>query len=255
MLTTTPVLVLPEPNESFEVYCDALLKGLGCVLMQHHNVVAYASRQLIPHEVNYPTHDLELAAISSDFKSELLKAHKNNDVLSKVLPAIEQGKQWRVSKDQDGLWRFKGRIIVPDIGTLRQDILKETHKSRSSIHPESTKMYHDLKAIFWWSGTKNDVAEYVSKCLTCQKRPSFHFEILGYILEGFWNLIKIEHILPSSNRWSIREEDPNLGRYVEGLCSGSVGELGSLYSASGVCCFKPDVKYKKYKLQIPNDGN
>ena len=42
-LTTAPVLVLPEPNEPFEVYCDASLKGLGCVLMQHHNVVAYAS--------------------------------------------------------------------------------------------------------------------------------------------------------------------------------------------------------------------
>ncbi|XP_016173185.1 uncharacterized protein LOC107615654 [Arachis ipaensis] len=51
-LTTTPVLVLPEPNEPFEVYCDASLKGMGCVLMQHRNVVAYASRQLRPHEVN-----------------------------------------------------------------------------------------------------------------------------------------------------------------------------------------------------------
>ena len=62
-LTTAPVLVLPEPSEPFEVYCDASLKGLGCVLMQHQNVVAYASRQLRPHEVNYPTHDLELAAV------------------------------------------------------------------------------------------------------------------------------------------------------------------------------------------------
>ncbi|XP_025664745.1 uncharacterized mitochondrial protein AtMg00860-like [Arachis hypogaea] len=43
-LTTGPVLVLPEPNESFEVYCDVSLKGLGCMLMQHHNMVAYASR-------------------------------------------------------------------------------------------------------------------------------------------------------------------------------------------------------------------
>ncbi|XP_072074016.1 uncharacterized protein [Arachis hypogaea] len=62
-LTSAPVLILPEPHESFEVYCDASLKGLGCVLMQHRNVVAYASRQLRPHEVNYPTHDLELVAI------------------------------------------------------------------------------------------------------------------------------------------------------------------------------------------------
>ncbi|XP_057540557.1 uncharacterized protein LOC130818405 [Amaranthus tricolor] len=42
---------------------DASKKGLGCVLMQDRKVIAYASRQLKVHEVNYPTHDLELAAI------------------------------------------------------------------------------------------------------------------------------------------------------------------------------------------------
>ncbi|XP_057746612.1 uncharacterized protein LOC130965869 [Arachis stenosperma] len=52
-----------ELHESFEVYCDTSLKGLDCVLMQHWNVVAYASHQLRPHEVNYSTHDLELTAI------------------------------------------------------------------------------------------------------------------------------------------------------------------------------------------------
>ncbi|KAL0401650.1 UNVERIFIED_CONTAM: hypothetical protein Slati_4194900 [Sesamum latifolium] len=45
------------------VYTDASRQGLGYVLMQHGNVIAYASRQLRPHEMNYQTHDLELAAI------------------------------------------------------------------------------------------------------------------------------------------------------------------------------------------------
>jgi len=45
------------------VYSNALRQGLGCVLMQNRKVVAYASRQLKPHEVNYPTHDLELVAV------------------------------------------------------------------------------------------------------------------------------------------------------------------------------------------------
>ncbi|KAK8628792.1 hypothetical protein V6N13_009375 [Hibiscus sabdariffa] len=62
-LTHAPVLVQPESGKEFTVYSDASHSGLGCVLMQGDTVVAYASRQLKPHELNYPTHDLELAAI------------------------------------------------------------------------------------------------------------------------------------------------------------------------------------------------
>ena len=62
-LTTTPVLALPDTDKDFVVYCDASLQGLGCVLMQEGHVVTYASRQLKPHEHNYPTHDLELTAV------------------------------------------------------------------------------------------------------------------------------------------------------------------------------------------------
>jgi len=62
-LTTAPVLTLPDGNEGYVVYCDASRIGLGCVLMQHGKVIAYASRQLRKHEQNYPTHDLELAAV------------------------------------------------------------------------------------------------------------------------------------------------------------------------------------------------
>jgi hypothetical protein len=62
-LTTTPVLIMPDIHKGFDVYCDAYQQGLGCVLMQEGKVVAYASRQLRKHEQNYPTHDLELAAV------------------------------------------------------------------------------------------------------------------------------------------------------------------------------------------------
>jgi len=62
-LTTAPVLTLPDIHRDFVIYCDASRQGLGCVLMQDGKVVAYASRQLKPHEQNYPTHDLEFAAV------------------------------------------------------------------------------------------------------------------------------------------------------------------------------------------------
>jgi ribonuclease HI len=62
-LTSTPVLILPDITKMFDIYCDASRQGLGCVLMQDGKVVSYASRQLRKHEKNYPTHDLELAAV------------------------------------------------------------------------------------------------------------------------------------------------------------------------------------------------
>ncbi|GKA04183.1 putative reverse transcriptase domain-containing protein [Tanacetum coccineum] len=62
-LCEAPILALPEGNDDFVVYCDASLQGLGVVLMQREKVIAYASRQLKPHEENYTTHDLELGAV------------------------------------------------------------------------------------------------------------------------------------------------------------------------------------------------
>ncbi|GKB07184.1 putative reverse transcriptase domain-containing protein [Tanacetum coccineum] len=62
-LCEAPILTLPEGNNNFVVYCDASHQGLGVVLMQREKVIAYASRQLKPHEENYTTHDLELGAV------------------------------------------------------------------------------------------------------------------------------------------------------------------------------------------------
>ncbi|GJT63091.1 putative reverse transcriptase domain-containing protein [Tanacetum coccineum] len=62
-LCKAPILALPEGNNDFVVYCDASHQGLGAVLMQREKVIAYASRQLKPHEENYTTHDLELGAV------------------------------------------------------------------------------------------------------------------------------------------------------------------------------------------------
>ncbi|CAN4097490.1 unnamed protein product [Withania somnifera] len=63
LLTSAPVLILPVEGRGFSVYRDASGIGLGRVLMQRGRVIAYASRRLKVHERNYPTHDLELAAV------------------------------------------------------------------------------------------------------------------------------------------------------------------------------------------------
>jgi hypothetical protein len=79
-LTTALVLAQPDNTKSVDVYCAASGIGLGCVLMQDNRVIAYASRAVRPHEQNYPTHDLELAAIVHALKiwrHYLMGAHCN----------------------------------------------------------------------------------------------------------------------------------------------------------------------------------
>ncbi|CAH9146848.1 unnamed protein product [Cuscuta epithymum] len=250
--------------------------------MQNRKVVAYASRQLKVHEVNYPTHDLELAAvvfalkiwrhylygahckIYTDHKSlkyiftqkelnmrqrrwlELIndydleiqyhegKANVVADALSRksehscratwilpeelfrdfqrlslevkqygevdgeiqlrtmtVIPSIfeeiKNGQPGDVKlerikegmKDgvngpfkihEDGSIRYKGRWCVPlKCAYIKKQIMDEGHNTPYSVHPGGDKLYKDLKKNFWWPGMKKEVAEFVSRCLNCQK--------------------------------------------------------------------------------------
>jgi hypothetical protein len=111
-LTTTPVLAQPDNTKPFEVYCDASGTRLGCVLMQDNRVIAYASRALRPHEQNYPTHDLELAAIVHALKiwrHYLMGAHCNiytdhkslNYIFTQVDLNMRQRRWLELIKDYD----------------------------------------------------------------------------------------------------------------------------------------------------------
>ena len=73
--------------------------------------------------------------------------------------------EWIVGTD--GRYRYRNRLCVPESGELRKDILEEAHRSRLTVHPGGTKMYKDLKRNFWWGGMKRELANIVSKCLTC----------------------------------------------------------------------------------------
>ena len=289
-LTSAPVLTLPSGQDGFAVYCDASRQGLGCVLMQNDKVIAYASRQLKKHEQNYPTHDLELAAvvfalriwrhylygvpcrIFTDHKSlqylftqkelnmrqrrwiELIKDYectieyhpgKANvvaDALSrrpmsslshlravhlprlielrslgvrlelidsgallatfhvrpvlidrirelqiqdpkivKLKGEVESGQRGDLSLREDGTVVMGQRLCVPDVGDVRREIMEEAHSSAYAMHPGNTKMYHTLKEHYWWKGMKRDIAEFVSRCLTCQQVKAKHQKPAGLL--------------------------------------------------------------------------
>ncbi|XP_070025986.1 uncharacterized protein [Nicotiana sylvestris] len=70
---------------------------------------------------------------------------------------------------EDGVLRCQDKLCVPNVDNLRGRVMAEAHNSSYSVHPGSTKMYRDLKEIYWWSGMKRGVADFVSKFLNCQQ--------------------------------------------------------------------------------------
>ena len=72
------------------------------------------------------------------------------------------------SQGGDGVLSYQGRFCVSNVGELRQYIFAEAHNSRYSIHLGSTKMYRDLREVYWWNGIKRDIEDFVSKCPSCK---------------------------------------------------------------------------------------
>jgi len=76
--------------------------------------------------------------------------------------------------DKTGTLRFKDKMCVPNNEEIKEMILEKARKSKLSIHPGTTKMYQDLKKMFWWPKMKKEMAQYVAKCLVCQKAKIEH---------------------------------------------------------------------------------
>jgi hypothetical protein len=111
-LVSAPVMCLPDIEKEFQVYCDASRQGLGSVLMQGGKVAAYASRQLKKHELNYPTHDLELASVVPALKTwrhylmgkrcEVFTDHKSLKYISTQKDLNMRQRRWlELIKDYD----------------------------------------------------------------------------------------------------------------------------------------------------------
>nr|GEX92876.1 putative reverse transcriptase domain-containing protein [Tanacetum cinerariifolium] len=107
-------------------------------------------------------------------------------------------------KEDENLY-FMDRIWVPLVGDVRMVILNEAHKSWYSVHLGTDKMYHNQRDMYWWPGMKGDIANYVSKCLTCVKVKAEHQRPLGLlqqpeIPEWKWDNITMDLItkLPRS---------------------------------------------------------
>ncbi|GJW12723.1 putative reverse transcriptase domain-containing protein [Tanacetum coccineum] len=83
----------------------------------------------------------------------------------------------------DGTLCLKNRSWIPLFGDLRALIMHESHKSKYSIHPESDKMYQDLKKLYWWPNMKAEIATYVRKCMTCAKVKAEYQKPSGLLVQ------------------------------------------------------------------------
>ncbi|MCI39850.1 hypothetical protein A2U01_0061082, partial [Trifolium medium] len=102
--------------------------------------------------------------LTNPFLEEIRKYQKTDKKLMEKLVLINAGKEVDFKIDENGVIKYQGRVCVPDVPELRKMILEEGHRSRLSIHPGVTKMYQDLKKLFWWPGMKRQISEFVYAC-------------------------------------------------------------------------------------------
>ncbi|GKD86578.1 putative reverse transcriptase domain-containing protein, partial [Tanacetum coccineum] len=165
-LYEAPILALPEGNDDFVVYCDASHQGLGAVLMQREKVIAYASRQLKPHEENYTTHDLKLGAVVF-----ALKIWRHYLYGTKYIVFTDH-KSRQYILDQKEL-NMRQRHWLELLADYDCEICYHPGKANvvadALSRKERIKPLQDLKKLYWCPNMKATIAEYVGKCLTCSR--------------------------------------------------------------------------------------
>jgi hypothetical protein len=105
--------------------------------------------------------------VGSSLLQEIQRGQLEDEKIQGIKQNIKEEKLPGFSDDGEGVLWYKRRICVPNVKELKDKILREAHESAYSVHPGGNKMYHDLKATYWWYGMKRDVAEYVALCDTC----------------------------------------------------------------------------------------
>jgi hypothetical protein len=140
--------------------------------------------------------------LTPTMKDEIIATQKNDAGMAHIKGRIQEGDPKVVCfhEDAEGTLWFKDRLVVLKKGALKKKILDEAHASRYSIHPGSTKMYHDLRQQFRWIRMQCEIARYVSECDTCQKVKTNYMKPGGLlqpqsILSWKWDDISMDIIV------------------------------------------------------------
>ncbi|XP_075108935.1 uncharacterized protein LOC142180766 [Nicotiana tabacum] len=107
-------------------------------------------------------------------ESSLIVEVKEKQHEDPLLVQLEEGIHKHKTMDfslgtNDGMLSYQGRLCVPNVDSLQERIMTEAHNSRYFVHLGSTKMYRDLKEVYWWNDMKRDVDDFVARCPNCQQ--------------------------------------------------------------------------------------
>jgi len=173
---------------------------------------------------------------------EQIRERQSHDVhLQQKMAKLNQGKETKFQIRDDGLLTFKNRVCVPSELDVRRAILEEAHSSAYAMHPGSTKMYRTLWEHYWWPGMKWDIAEFVSKCLSCQQIKAEHQKPVGMlqplpIPEWKWENITMDFVsgLPRTQNghdsiWVIFDRLTKSTHFLPVHTNESFGKLAKLY--------------------------
>jgi hypothetical protein len=132
--------------------------------------------------------------LESTLIDQIVEAQKTDAGITHIKEHMAMDPTTCFHMDNKGILWFKNRLVVPKVPELRQQILDESHTSRYSIHPRSSKMYQDLKSRFWWTKMKIEIARYVARCDVCQRVKAVHLKSAGPlqslpISEGKWRIL------------------------------------------------------------------
>ena len=121
-------------------------------------------------------------ALVSDLLAQII-IEQRQDVLGipHIRKLIVEGRGPYFSIDDQGVVKFKNRLVVPSSDELRRKFLDEAHNSKLSIHQGSNKMYHDLHHLYWWPNMKHDITKYISECDICGRVKVDHMRMPGFL--------------------------------------------------------------------------
>ena len=231
-----------HPGKANKV-ADALSRKSSSSLMSIQSLIEPLQKELVEAGIELITGSLAALTFQPTILDGMKERQEGDASLLRTRNEVLEEKESDFNISDEGILYRKNRLCIPNDDKLKEQIMKEAHETPYSVHPGATKMYQDLKESFWWPRMKNDVATFVSKCLTCQRvkaehqRPGGELQKIS-IPEWKWDQVTMDFVvgLPRTSSgndaiWVIVDRLTKSAHFIAIKLSFSVEQLAELYVA------------------------